>query len=178
MLQSFMQSLWAFLGACSGLVFGVTKEGIDFFFSLRSVQGWKEIYTGNASSKSKKVDHGTSTRFPAKKPEPSGDAHQRQLAFLHVLLPEETAFVRVSQPTPIGVHCRAGRSEAVLGNKASSDQNCSTVADIILKLPNIGWSTCSTSACTGPSDIRALSCPTLWFLLYSSLEAPSAYCVI
>lgn len=75
-----MHNLWAFSGACSGLLLGVTKEGIDFFFSLTSVQGWKQVYTGTAANRSKlsskKVDDGTSAPPTAQKPTQSGDAHR------------------------------------------------------------------------------------------------------
>ena len=55
-----MQFLWAFLGACSGLFIGLTKEGIDLFSTLGSVQGWQQIYTGTAANRSKKIDNGSS----------------------------------------------------------------------------------------------------------------------
>ena len=58
-LASFVQNLWAVLGAVSGIAIGLTKEGVDLFSSLRSVQGWKQVYTGTASTRSKKVDHGS-----------------------------------------------------------------------------------------------------------------------
>ena len=65
MLESWMQFVWAFLGACSGLFIGLTKEGIDLISTLGSVQGWRQIYTGTAAVRSKKFDNGASTRPPS-----------------------------------------------------------------------------------------------------------------
>lgn len=66
MLESLMQLVWGFLGACSGVFIGLTKEGIDLFSSLGSVQGWKQIYTGTAAVKSKKIDNNkSSTSLPS-----------------------------------------------------------------------------------------------------------------
>ena len=83
MLEVYMQNVWVFLGACSGLVIGLTKEGVDLFLSLKSVQGWKQIYTGTAAIRSKKVDNGSSTPFTSQGPIQTGiglTAHQRRLA--------------------------------------------------------------------------------------------------
>lgn len=111
MLQSFMHNLWAFLGACSGLLFGVTKEGIDFFFSLKSVQGWKEIYTGTAANRSKvlskKVDDGTPQRRIAQKPIHSEQAEVKQ--FLGARPPE----TKTSQHSP-----RSYSNFPILGGEA------------------------------------------------------------
>lgn len=93
-----MQNLWAFLGACAGLFSGVTKEGIDLFLSLRSVQGWKELYAGTAASASKKVDEGdgTPTHPVAQKPTQSGQAAVKQFFGTR---PPETITAQYS-PTP------------------------------------------------------------------------------
>ena len=74
MLESFMQRFSAALGACSGLLIGISKEGVDLLSSLRSAQGWKEIYTGTSPARSKKIDNGNVASAFSRQPPKSGIA--------------------------------------------------------------------------------------------------------
>ncbi len=58
MLEDLLQTFWVIVGACSGLMIGLTHEGADLVASLGSVKGWKQIYTGSAPRKAKKLDNG------------------------------------------------------------------------------------------------------------------------
>lgn len=65
MLEDIFQTFWVIMGAFSGLAIGLTLEGADFFASLRSVQGWQQIYHGTTSPKIKKIDDGERHAKPA-----------------------------------------------------------------------------------------------------------------
>lgn len=71
-MESFMQSFWAVLGACSGVLIGISKEGVDLLSSLRSIQGWKQIYTGTSPTQTKKIDNGNRPSAYSQAPPKSG----------------------------------------------------------------------------------------------------------